>query len=65
MTTDKNSTKALSKPGSQISINLNSNQQSRNNVENPDGLETYRSAILERAMGSIYFKEKLILTPEN
>lgn len=49
--------------GSQVSIKL-SHQRSRTNIEGSVVLDTNRTAVLENAMGSAYFKDAVILTPE-
>lgn len=64
MNTERENASGLSKPGSNISVNMSAINKSKTNLEGSIGMETNRSAILENAMGNIYFKDKVILCSE-
>ena len=62
MTERENASALSGKGGSNVSINMNSINKSKTNiVGSAQVLETDRSAILENAMGNVYFKDKVIL----
>ena len=63
--TSRENASQLSKNASQASINMNSIHKSKSHIAgSADVLETNRSAVLEQAMHSAYFKDKVMLTSE-